>query len=111
MSKRRIVITGMGVVTSLGETADGMWDKLCAGKSGIRSVTRFDMSTYSVRFGGECTNFDITSYAPEMAKYTDEKLQPKRMDRFGQFGVAAALSAVKRRQTSTFRKKIPIAAV
>ncbi len=85
----------MGVVTPLGETADGMWDNLCAGKSGIRTVTRFDMSTYPVRFGGECTDFDVTSYAPEVAKYTDEKLQPKRLDRFGQFGVAAALSAVK----------------
>jgi 3-oxoacyl-[acyl-carrier-protein] synthase II len=95
MSRRRIVITGMGVVTSLGETADGMWDNLCAGKSGIRTVTRFDMSTYSVRFGAECTDFDITSYASEVAKYTDEKLQPRRLDRFGQFGVAAALGAVK----------------
>jgi 3-oxoacyl-[acyl-carrier-protein] synthase II len=85
----------MGVVTSLGETADAMWDKLCAGTSGIRTVTRFDMGTYSVRFGAECTDFDVTTYAPEVAKYTDEKLQPKRMDRFGQFGVAAALTAVK----------------
>ena len=95
MSKRRVVITGLGVVTSLGETADEMWDNLVAGNSGIRLVTRFDMSTYSVRFGAECTDFDVTRYAPEMAKYTDDKLQPRRLDRFGQFGIAAALSAVK----------------
>ena len=95
MSKRRVVITGMGVVTSLGETADEMWDNLCAGKSGIRHVTRFDMSTYPVRFGAECTNFDITRYAGEVARYTDDKLQPRRLDRFGQFGIAAALTAWK----------------
>ena len=95
MQKRRVVITGMGVVTSLGETADEMWDNLCAAKSGIRHVTRFDMSTYPVRFGAECTSFDITKYAGEVAKYTDDKLQPRRLDRFGQFGIAAALTAFK----------------
>lgn len=95
MNKRRVVITGLGVVTSLGETADEMWDNLCAAKSGIRTVTRFDMSTYPVRFGAECTDFDILRYAGEVAKYTEDKLQPKRLDRFGQFGIAAALTAVK----------------
>jgi 3-oxoacyl-[acyl-carrier-protein] synthase II len=94
MSTRRVVITGLGVVTALGETADKMWDGLCAGENGIKTVTRFDLSSYPVRFGGECTGFDLLKYAPQMAKYTDEKLQPKRLDRFGQFGVAAALSAV-----------------
>jgi 3-oxoacyl-[acyl-carrier-protein] synthase II len=94
MQKRRVVITGLGVVTSLGETADGMWDQICAGHSGIRMVTRFDFSQYPVRFGGECTNFNIASYQPEASKYTEDKLQPKRLDRFGQFGIAASLSAV-----------------
>jgi 3-oxoacyl-[acyl-carrier-protein] synthase II len=95
MTKRRVVITGLGVVTSLGETADEMWDNLCAAKSGIRMVTRFDMGTYPVRFGAECTHFDITKYAGEVAKYTDDKLQPRRLDRFGQFGIAAAMTAWK----------------
>jgi 3-oxoacyl-[acyl-carrier-protein] synthase II len=95
MTKRRVVITGLGVVTSLGETADEMWDNLCAGKSGIRPMTRFDMSSYPVRFGAECTSFDITKYASEVAKYTDDKLQPRRLDRFGQFGIAAAMTAWK----------------
>ena len=94
MSTRRVVITGLGVVTSLGETADGMWEALCAGTSGIKTVTRFDFSKYPVRFGGECTSFDITKYQPEASKYTEDKLQPKRLDRFGQFGIAASLSAV-----------------
>jgi 3-oxoacyl-[acyl-carrier-protein] synthase II len=95
MSKRRVVITGLGVVTSLGETVDGMWDALCAGQSGIKTVTRWDFSSYPVRFGGECTNFDITKYQSEASKYGDEKLLPKRLDRFGQFGIAASLSAMK----------------
>jgi 3-oxoacyl-[acyl-carrier-protein] synthase II len=94
MHKRRVVITGLGVVTSLGETVDGVWENLCAGKSGIKTVTRWDFSKFPVRFGGECTGFDITSYQPEANKYSDEKLVPRRLDRFGQFGIAAALSAV-----------------
>ena len=94
MSKRRVVITGMGVVTSLGETADVMWGALCAGQSGVKTVTRFDLTNYPVKFGAECTDFDLTKYAGEAAKYTDEKLQPRRIDRFGQFGVAASLTAV-----------------
>jgi 3-oxoacyl-[acyl-carrier-protein] synthase II len=95
MNKRRVVITGLGVVTSLGETADEMWENLCAGKSGIRHVTRFDMSTYPVRFGAECTNFDFDTYAGEIARYTDDKVHARRLDRFGQFGIAAAMTAVK----------------
>ena len=88
MSQRRVVITGLGVVTSLGESADVLWDNLCAGKSGIGPVTRFDFSKYPVRFGGECASFDITKYGIDFR-------EAKRMDRFGQFGVAASVSAVK----------------
>jgi 3-oxoacyl-[acyl-carrier-protein] synthase II len=92
MSRRRVVLTGLGVVTSLGEAVEEMWDNLCAGKSGIGPVTRWDASAYPTRFGGECTNFDLTKY--DVSRYTTERLNPKRMDRFGQFGVAAAVSAV-----------------
>jgi 3-oxoacyl-[acyl-carrier-protein] synthase II len=88
MSHRRVVITGLGVVTSLGESADVLWDNLCAGKCGIAPVTRFDFSKYPVRFGGECPHFDITKYGIDFR-------EAKRMDRFGQFGVAASVSAVK----------------
>ena len=95
MNKRRVVITGLGVVTSLGEVVDDMWENLCQGKSGIGSITRWDTTNYPVKIGGECTSFDVTSYAAESARYTEEKLQPKRMDRFSQFAVAASLSAVK----------------
>ena len=86
--KRRVVITGMGVITSLGDTVDAMWDALCAGRSGIGPITRWDSSTYPVRFGGECTNFDV-------AKYGVDVREAKRLDRFAQFGLAASVNAVR----------------
>jgi 3-oxoacyl-[acyl-carrier-protein] synthase II len=88
MNKRRVVVTGMGVVTSLGETVDAMWAALLAGKSGIGPLTRWDMSPYPVRFGGECTAFDVTTYGVH-------KKDVKKLDRFAQFGIAASVSAVK----------------
>ena len=60
--RRRVVITGLGVVTSLGETVDEYWEALCAGRSGIKTITRWDASKFPVRFGGECTSFDVTKY-------------------------------------------------
>jgi 3-oxoacyl-[acyl-carrier-protein] synthase II len=86
--KRRVVITGLGVITSLGETAEVMWDAICAGKSGIKTVTRFDFSKYPVRFGGECTDFNVENYGID-------RREAKRLDRFGQFGLAASVVAVK----------------
>ena len=85
---RRVVITGMGCVTSLGETIDELWEALCAGKSGIGPITRWDASAYSTRFGGECSKFDVT-------KYGLDSRDAKRLDRFAQFGVAASISAAK----------------
>jgi 3-oxoacyl-[acyl-carrier-protein] synthase II len=92
MSRRRVVLTGLGVVTSLGESVEEMWDNLSVGKSGIGPIKRWDPSTFSTRFGGECTNFDLSKY--DVSRYTTERLQPKRFDRFGAFGVAASISAV-----------------
>lgn len=88
MKQRRVVITGLGLVTSLGESVDEVWNKLCAGQSGIGPVTRFDFSDFPTRFGGECTNFDVT-------KYGIDAKEARRLDRFGQFGIAASTSAVK----------------
>jgi 3-oxoacyl-[acyl-carrier-protein] synthase II len=86
--KRRVVITGLGWITSLGENVDQVWDDLCAGKSGIGPITRWDNSKYPVRFGGECTKFDVT-------KYGVDTREAKRLDRFGQFGIAASVIAIK----------------
>ena len=88
MARRRVVVTGLGVVTSLGETYDGMWDKLCAGESGITPIRRWDASKYPVRIGGECIGFDISKYGVDVR-------EAKRIDRFAQFALAASISAVK----------------
>ncbi|MFZ0034117.1 MAG: beta-ketoacyl-ACP synthase II [Sedimentisphaerales bacterium] len=86
MNRRRVVITGLGCVTALAESVDGLFAALCEGKSGISNIESFDVSTYPVRFGGEIKNFDAT-------KYIDHR-ESKRMDRFSQFAVAAAVQAV-----------------
>jgi 3-oxoacyl-[acyl-carrier-protein] synthase II len=88
MNNRRVVVTGMGVITSLGETVETLWAALIAGQSGIGPLTRFDVSAYPVRIGGECTNFDVTQYGVQ-------KRDVKKLDRFAQFGVAASVSAIK----------------
>ncbi len=86
MNRRRVVITGLGCVTALAESADGLFTALCEGKSGISVIESFDTSTYPVRFGGEIKQFDP-------AKYIEHR-ESKRMDRFTQFAVAAASQAV-----------------
>lgn len=88
MKQRRVVITGMGLVTSLGDTIDGVFSEICAGKSGIKTITRFKVDDFPVKFGGECTDFDVT-------KFGIDSKEAKRMDRFGQFGVAASVAAVR----------------
>jgi len=86
MSKRRVVITGLGCVTALAESADELFAALCEGKSGISTIESFDTDTYPVTFGGEIRNFDAI-------RYIDQR-ESKRMDRFTQFAVAAAKQAV-----------------
>jgi len=86
-NRRRVVITGMGVVTPLGGVVDRFWDRLLAGESGIRPITRFDASRFAVRFGGECSDFDA-------GEYVDRKAL-KRLDRFAQMAVVAATDAFK----------------
>ncbi|MHC4646109.1 MAG: beta-ketoacyl-ACP synthase II [Planctomycetota bacterium] len=86
MSKRRVVITGLGCVTALAESIEGLFSALCAGKSGVSLIEAFDTGVYPVKFGGEVKNFDP-------AKYIEHR-ESKRMDRFTQFAVAAAVQAV-----------------
>jgi 3-oxoacyl-[acyl-carrier-protein] synthase II len=86
MSRRRVVITGLGCVTSLGESANSMFQSLCEGKSGISNIESFDTSEYTVKIGGECKEFNIKNYLSSRVS--------KRMDRFTQMAVAAAIQAV-----------------
>jgi 3-oxoacyl-[acyl-carrier-protein] synthase II len=86
MSRRRVVITGLGCITALGETVDAFFEALCEGKSGISAIESFDTTAYPVHFGGEIKQFDP-------AKYIDFR-EAKRMDRFSQFAVVAAKQAV-----------------
>jgi 3-oxoacyl-[acyl-carrier-protein] synthase II len=86
MSRRRVVITGLGCITALGETAGAFFEALCQGKSGITTIESFDTSAYPVHFGGEVKQFDVTKYI--------EIRESKRMDRFSQFAVAAASQAI-----------------
>jgi len=84
---RRVVVTGMSVVTALGSDLPEFWDRLCAGKSGVSRLERFDCSDFKVNFGGE-----IKDFKPE--EHFDGK-EARRLDRFSQFALASAQKAVK----------------
>src|SRR5262245_19598027 len=83
--RRRVVITGLGAVTPLGNDVETTWEKLVAGKSGAGKITQFDASSYPVQFACELKDFDP-------AAWIDRK-QARRMDRFAQMIVAAARQA------------------
>ena len=87
MTRRRVVITGLGVVSPVGNTVAEAWQNILAGRSGIAQVTKFDTSTFPVHIAGEVRNFDITSYIS--AK------DARRMDHFIHFGMAAGIQAVR----------------
>ncbi|HIG26580.1 MAG TPA: beta-ketoacyl-[acyl-carrier-protein] synthase II [Verrucomicrobiales bacterium] len=84
---RRVVITGLGVVNSLGFTADSFWQKLIAGECGIGMVTQFDASDYSCRIAAEVRDFDPSPAFPSPKDI-------RRTDRFVQFGVYAGYQAL-----------------
>ena len=86
MSKRRVVVTGLGVVSPVGSTVKSAWEAVLRGESGISPVTRFDVSAFPVRIGGQVRDFDVSQYmAPKEAR---------RMDEFMHYGVAAGVQAV-----------------
>lgn len=87
LARRRVVITGLGIVSPVGNTVEEAWQNLLAGKSGIAPITRFDASTFPTRFAGEVKNFDIGTYLP--AK------DARRMGTFIHFGMAAGIQAVR----------------
>src|ERR1041385_1444778 len=86
MSERRVVITGIGIVTPLGNDLNVFWQNLLAGKSGIGPVTRFDATNFDSKIGGEVKDFNAEGFMP--AKET------RRTDRFTQYAVGAARKAV-----------------
>jgi 3-oxoacyl-[acyl-carrier-protein] synthase II len=87
LSKRRVVITGLGIVSPVGSTVENAWKNVLEGKSGIGPITRFDVSAFPVRFGGAVAGFDAEKYLP--AK------ELRRMDPFMHYGYAAAADALK----------------
>jgi len=86
MSRRRVVVTGLGCISPVGNTVDTTWSNLLAGQSGIGLITKFDASTFNCKIAGEVKGFDIESYMS--AK------EARTMDTFVHYGVAAAAQAV-----------------
>ena len=86
MSRRRVVVTGLGCVTPVGNTVAQSWSNLLAGHSGIDLITQFDASAMACRIAGEVKGFNISEYIPEK--------EARHMDRFIHLGIAAAAQAV-----------------
>jgi len=87
MSRRRVVVTGLGAITPVGNTVDDTWKSILAGQSGAAPITHFDAASYSTQFSASVKNFDISEYMnPKDAR---------RMDLFIQYGLAAATQAIK----------------
>lgn len=86
MSRRRVVVTGLGCVSPVGNTVDEAWTNILAGNSGIDLISRFDASTFACKIAGEVRNFDLESYIS--AK------EARTMDSFIHYGIAAAMQAV-----------------
>ena len=87
MSKRRVVVTGLGVVSPVGIGVPTSWANLVAGQSGITNITKFDATPFASQVAGEVKGFDVSQYLP--AK------DARRMDTFIQYGMVAAIEAVK----------------
>ena len=87
MSRRRVVVTGLGLICPVGNTVQEGWANLVAGRSGIGPVTRFDASAFACRFAGEVKGFDIEAYIPGK--------EARHMDTFIHYGLAASMQAVR----------------
>ncbi len=87
LSKRRVVITGLGAITPLANTVSETWDGIINGKSGISSIDSFDISPFATTFGGVIRNFDISEYIPGK--------DARRMDGFIHYGIAAGCQAIE----------------
>ncbi len=87
MARRRVVITGLGIVSPVGNSVTEAWQNVVAGRSGIGSITRFDASAFPVQIAGEVRGFDV-------AKYLSLK-EARRMDVFIHYGMAAGIEAIR----------------
>jgi 3-oxoacyl-[acyl-carrier-protein] synthase II len=85
--RRRVAITGLGVVTPIGLSTEEFWQSLVHGKNGIGPITAFDASQYSVRIAGQVNGFDAASFM--------DRKEMRRTDRFTHFAYKAALEAVE----------------
>ncbi len=87
MSRRRVVVTGLGIVSPVGNTVDAAWANILAGKSGITRITKFDAAAFASQIAGEVKDFDISQYLS--AK------EARRMDTFIHYGLAASIQALR----------------
>ena len=86
MTERRVVVTGLGLVSPAGNTVEESWSSVAAGKSGIAAITGFDASAFSTQFGGEISNF-------ELEKYLEPK-EARKCDTFIHYGIASTEQAI-----------------
>ena len=87
LTRRRVVITGLGIISPVGNTVEQAWQNILAGRSGIDRVTRFDATNFPVQIAGEVKNFDIAAYLPVK--------DARRMDTFIHYGMAAGIEAIR----------------
>ncbi len=87
MSKRRVVVTGMGMLSPVGNSVEESWKNILAGKSGVETITKFDASAFATTFSASVKNFDVTSIMS--AK------DSRKMDNFIHYGIAAAIEAIE----------------
>ena len=87
MSRRRVVITGLGIISPVGNTIEQAWQNILAGHSGIDTISRFDASGFPVQIAGEVRNFDVAQYIPPK--------DARRMDLFIHYGIAAGIEAIR----------------
>lgn len=86
MTKKRVVITGLGQISPVGNDVESAWQNLLAGKSGIGTITKFDASDLACHIAGEVKDFDVAQYLPPK--------EARRMDAFIHYGIAGALQAI-----------------
>src|SRR5438128_12122065 len=98
--RRRVVVTGLGMITPLGSTVEKTWDGITAGRSGIGPITRFDATGLETRIAGEVRDFDPLDYM--------ERKEIRRSDRFVHFAFAAAGQALRSARAEITHERAPV---